>query len=145
MSDLTLRVIDDPTPELIATLGEGLTRHALPTTGVPGFLPLAVAAYRGDTLIGGVQGTINWNWLHVALIWIAEEARRSGLGSTLLCRIERVARERGCTDAHLDTFSYQARPFYERHGYEVFATLEDYPPGHRRIFLRKNLERSTGS
>ncbi|MDP3936617.1 MAG: hypothetical protein Q8R92_00595 [Deltaproteobacteria bacterium] len=46
---------------------------------------------------------------------------------------------RRCAHAHLDTFSYQARPFYERHGYTLFATLDDYPPGHKRYFLRKAL------
>ena len=45
----------------------------------------------------------------------------------------------GCTDAVLDTFSFQARGFYERHGYEVYATLEGYPPGHQQLFLHKRL------
>ena len=90
-------------------------------------------------LAGGISATVNWNWLHIALVWISPGLRRSGLGSDLLSRIEEAAKERGCTNAHLDTFSYQARPFYERHGYELFATLEDYPIGHQRFFLRKKL------
>jgi hypothetical protein len=45
----------------------------------------------------------------------------------------------GCTDAVLDTFSFQARRFYEWHGYHVYATLEGYPPGHRQLFLHKRL------
>jgi GNAT superfamily N-acetyltransferase len=65
--------------------------------------------------------------------------RHGGLGSQLLSRIESAGKERGCTNAHLDTFSYQARPFYERHGYELFATLDDYPTGHQRFYLRKKL------
>jgi GNAT superfamily N-acetyltransferase len=139
MPSVTLRVIDNPAPEVVATLGAGLTEHALPTTGVPGFLPIAVLAYDDGALLGGVHGTINWNWLHVALFWLSDQARRHGLGSKLLARIEEVAIERGCRNAHLDTFSYQARPFYERHGYQLFATLEDYPPGHQRFFMRKRL------
>ncbi len=46
---------------------------------------------------------------------------------------------RGCTYAHLNTFSYQARPFYEKRGYEVFAELDDYPKGHQRVFMKKCL------
>ena len=46
---------------------------------------------------------------------------------------------RGCRYAHLDTFSYQARPFYDRLGYRLFGELENYPPGHSRFFLRKQL------
>jgi hypothetical protein len=53
--------------------------------------------------------------------------------------IEQAAKERGCTYAHLDTFSFQARPFYEALGYEVFATLDEYPPGHHKYFMKKAL------
>jgi hypothetical protein len=108
-------------PDVRQALEDGLTRHALPFTRVPGFEPLAMLARDGQGgLVGGAVGTINWNCLHVA-------ARR------------------GCTRAHLDTFSYQARPFYERLGYRVFGVLEDYPPGHRRCFLEKALDRPEGT
>jgi len=82
---------------------------------------------------------VNWSWLQVSLVWLDEPRRRAGLGSRLLAALEAAAIERGCTQAHLDTFSYQARPFYERHGYRVFATLEDYPTGQQRFFMRKSL------
>ena len=52
---------------------------------------------------------------------------------------EELALSRGCTDAILDTFEYQARPFYEKLGYPVYATLEGYPPGYRQYYLRKRL------
>jgi hypothetical protein len=32
-----------------------------------------------------------------------------------------------------------ARPFYEKCGHEVFGTLEDYPPGHAKFFMRRRL------
>jgi len=140
MRGVEVSVVEGLDQEIVAALGRGLTDHALPVTGVPGFNPVAVVARDGGGgLIGAVSGTINWNWLHVALFWIAADARRGGLGSTLLRRLEEVAVQRGCTNAHLDTFSYQARPFYEGHGYTLFATLEDYPTGHQRFFLRKKL------
>jgi hypothetical protein len=47
---------------------------------------------------------------------------------------EAYARERGCRHVQLSTFSFQARPFYEKHGYEVFATLENCPVGHCDYF-----------
>lgn len=140
MRDLSISVESDPRASDIATLAHGLTQHALPTTGVAGFQPLAVFARdRAGAVVAGVQGTVNWTWLHVALFWISDELRHQGLGSRLLHSIEDAARQRGCKAAHLDTFSYQARPFYERRGYTLFATLDDYPPGHQRFFLRKTL------
>ena len=140
VDDLDLSVETAPAPADVEALGRGLTEHALPLTGTAGFLPLAVFARdaRGR-LVGGVHGHVNWNWLHVALFWVSEERRHQGLGSRLLAAIEAAAAARGCTRAHLDTFSYQARPFYERHGYRLFATLDDYPTGHRRFFLQKSL------
>jgi hypothetical protein len=41
---------------------------------------------------------------------------------------------------HLDTMSFQALPFYQKQGYTVFGILEDLPEGHRRYYLRKDLE-----
>jgi GNAT superfamily N-acetyltransferase len=137
---LTLSVETRPAARDVDALGQGLTEHALPTTGRPGFQPLAVFARDADgALVGGMYALVNWNWLQVSLVWLAEPRRRAGLGSRLLAALEAAAIERGCTQAHLDTFSYQARPFYERHGYRVFATLEDYPTGQQRFFMRKIL------
>jgi ribosomal protein S18 acetylase RimI-like enzyme len=75
----------------------------------------------------------------VSLLWVSEGLRGGGHGSRLLQSIERVAAERGCANAYLDTFSFQAPGFYRRHGYVVFGELEDFPEGHKRIFLRKRL------
>jgi len=41
--------------------------------------------------------------------------------------------------AHLDTFSFQAPDFYQQRGYQVFGQLDDFPPGHRRYYLTKEL------
>ena len=137
---LALSVETRPAARDVEALGHGLTDHALPTTGRPGFPPLAVFARdAGGRLVGGISAHVNWNWLHVSLVWLEESRRRAGLGSRLLAALEAAAVERGCTQAHLDTFSYQARPFYERHGYRVFATLEDYPAGHQRFYMRNAL------
>ncbi len=54
-------------------------------------------------------------------------------------RAELEARQRGARCAYLDTFSFQAPDFYKKQGYEVFGELRDFPEGHRRYFLRKQL------
>jgi GNAT superfamily N-acetyltransferase len=91
-------------------------------------------------IVAGAYGRTNWNWLHISSVWVAEGERGKGFGRELILAIEAAAAQRGCRQAHLDTFSYQARPFYERLGYRVFGELEDYPPGHARFFLRKQLQ-----
>ena len=140
MATYTVTVEEVSRGDNVQRLSQGLTDHALPHTRVPGFRPLGVFMRdeRGR-LVGGVWGHVNWNWLSVNLVWLSEELRGAGHGRRLMAALEAAARERGCAYAHLDTFSYQARPFYERLGYEVFAALEDYPPGHRRYFMKKTL------
>lgn len=140
MKNYRLSIEEAPDSEDVRVLANGLTAHALPHTGAPGFRPIAVFVRDdGGEIAGGVWGQINWNWLSIGLVWLTEALRGEGYGRRLIEEIERVGRERGCRCAHLDTFSYQARPFYERLGYEVFAELEDYPPGHRRYFMKKIL------
>jgi GNAT superfamily N-acetyltransferase len=140
MNEIRICVDTSPSASDIEALAGGLTQHSLPITQTRGFLPLAVFARdEAGGLAGGISAFVNWNWVHVALVWVAPERRHQGLGSRLLRTVEEEAITRGCGRAHLDTFSYQARPFYERHGYRLFATLEDYPPGHQRFFLRKDL------
>lgn len=92
-----------------------------------------------QAIVGGVIGVMFWNWLFVDLMWIKDELRGRGYGQRLLALIEEEARQRGATNAHLDTFSFQAPGFYQRQGYKVFGQLEDFPPGHRRYFLTKQL------
>jgi GNAT superfamily N-acetyltransferase len=90
-------------------------------------------------VVGGLLGVIRWRWLYVSKLWVADSARGQGNGSKLMAAAEEWARERGCTDVSLDTFEFQARPFYEKLGYKIFGTLEGYPPGYRQYFLTKHL------
>jgi GNAT superfamily N-acetyltransferase len=92
----------------------------------------------GET-VGGLWGRTSWKWLCVELLFIPETHRGSGIGSSLMRQAEEEAIRRGCIGAWLDTFSYQAPRFYERLGYTLFGTIEEYPPGHDRFFFRKRL------
>jgi ribosomal protein S18 acetylase RimI-like enzyme len=71
--------------------------------------------------------------------WVEESRRRQGLGTKLLQAAEEEARRRGCTQIMLMTFSFQAPAFYERHGFEVVATIDNHPRGHRNFLMRKRL------
>jgi hypothetical protein len=57
----------------------------------------------------------------------------------LLAAGEEEAMRRGCANACLETFSFQALPFYEKRGYVVFGRLPDFPPGGAKYFLAKPL------
>jgi len=90
-------------------------------------------------ICGGLIGKISRGWLHVEILWLAESLRGQGLGTAVLATAESEAIRCGCTDCHLDTFTFQARGFYEKLGYAVFGELEEFPPGESRFFLKKRL------
>jgi GNAT superfamily N-acetyltransferase len=98
-----------------------------------------VLSVRNDQheIIGGICGKLNWGWLYIDLLWVKETERGSGLGVTLLRSYEEEARKRGCRGAHLFTYSFQAPEFYKKNGYTVFASIDDYPEGHQRLYLKK--------
>jgi hypothetical protein len=53
---------------------------------------------------------------------------------------EQVARARKLTGIWLDTFDFQARPFYEKLGFTVFGELKDHPRGISQYWLQKRLD-----
>lgn len=93
----------------------------------------------GQEILGGVLGAIYWDWFYIDLMWIPEQLRGRGYGHRLLALAEEEARKQGARHVFLDTFSFQAPDFYRRHGYQVFGELQDFPPGHQRYFLTKQL------
>jgi len=88
---------------------------------------------------GGIRGSTFWSWCSIDVLAVAEPYRGKGLGSRLLRRAEEIARARGCIGIRLDTMSFQAPDFYRRLGYSEFGRIEDYPPGHTRIWFAKRL------
>jgi GNAT superfamily N-acetyltransferase len=137
-----LRLDVHVSPEDEAAVERGLLAFNEARLGPADWKPVRlVVRDAGNAVVGGLIGQTRWRWLYVAKLWVAETARGRGVGTRLLTAAEDLARDRGCTDASLDTFAFQARPFYERLGYRLFGTLEGYPPGHRQYFLTKSLDR----
>ncbi|MGY3915244.1 GNAT family N-acetyltransferase [Aeromonas australiensis] len=73
-------------------------------------------------------------------IWVDNPLRRDGWGGRLLGAMEQYAQSKGISNYHLETTSFQALPFYQKQGYEVFGQLPDMPPGHISYFLKKQDE-----
>jgi GNAT superfamily N-acetyltransferase len=116
----------------------GVDYYNIAATSLAGYFPVnfVLRGESGDVL-GGVLGQIWGGWLQVTYLWVAEAARGAGYGRRLVEDAEAYARSRGAVGATVETYSFQAQPFYERLGYEVFGTLDGYPPGHVKFFLRK--------
>ena len=95
--------------------------------------------FRDDAqIVAGLAGETYCGWLFVKYLWVSHGPRGRGVGRELMDRAEVRSRERGFHSAWLDTFSFQARGFYEKLGYEEFGRL-DYRPDHHRHFMQKRL------
>ncbi|MGZ3653035.1 MAG: GNAT family N-acetyltransferase [Bdellovibrionota bacterium] len=139
MNECGLELHDLPNSPEAAAIQQGIKEHNAPFR-TSAWRELTVFARGADgTVTAGLNGYTDWDWLFVKLLWVDQAERGKGFGARLLAAAEAEARTRGCRSVWLDTFSFQARGFYERRGYGAFAELEDYPRGHSRIFLRKAL------
>lgn len=90
-------------------------------------------------VIAGLIGNTHGNWLSVKFLWVSESLRGKNIGSEILQQAEKTAKERGCKYAFLDTFSFQAPMFYQKHGYQEVFALEEYPLTGKRHYFTKNL------
>lgn len=134
-----LEVTETPAAEDLAGLLEGLIAFNEPFLGPRDVRPLAVLARQDGRLVGGLAGETGRGFLKVELFWVEADARRGGLGSRVLEAAEREAVARGCHSAWVGTYSFQAQPFYERHGYRPFGELTGFPNGHSMSLLVKRL------
>ena len=83
---------------------------------------------KDGNIIAGCTGYIfPWGCMYIDDMWADEKYRRQGLGSVALQAVEEVAESRGCHLLWVGTWDFQAKPYYLKHGYEVFATLKDCP------------------
>ena len=98
-----------------------------------------VARDRDGRVRGGAQGVAVGAWLALDTVWVDDAFRMCGLGTRVLDAAETEGRRRGCKWAVLATFDYQAPDFYSRRGYVEYARMEDFPWGHTRFQLRKEL------
>jgi ribosomal-protein-alanine N-acetyltransferase len=79
---------------------------------------------------------------HVITIDVIAAARRSGVGSLLLCNAEDRLRAARCRSVELETAvdNVSALQFYKRHGYSVIKTFPRYySNGVDALVLEKNL------
>jgi len=88
---------------------------------------------------GGLWAQSRWGAFYVDMIVVPEALRGAGVGTELMTRAEAEARARGCHLMWLDTYAFQARPFYEKLGFEVFAQMDGPEPFYPRWFMRKAL------
>lgn len=139
---MILHVTDQPSEADQAVIRAGLIAFNAAATGLPSGTRTDLAVLVRDAqrqTIGGATGSSYYGWMVIDMLWLPQALRGKDLGREIMLAAEREAIARGCLGIRLDTFSFQARGFYEKLGYTVFGTLPDHPPGHTRYWLAKRL------
>ena len=80
-----------------------------------------------DRLIALLHGQQVLENIHIKALVVDKEYQKKGLGASLLAELEEKAAEAGVTSITLSTKSYQAKDFYIKQGYEIYASLSDVP------------------
>lgn len=138
----TIRITSEPdaSAQEVDILAHRIYDFNMRVTGDYDWKPLRIFLRdENGNIRGGVAGDLWGGWLYIEFLWVDEDLRHYGYATQLMQQIEAQAVAYGCRNAHLETHSFQARPFYEKLGYKVIAELENYPPGHSNFLLRKTL------
>jgi ribosomal protein S18 acetylase RimI-like enzyme len=130
----------EPKPEDVARLETWINDFNEQTTGIcDGKL---FAAFLRDDSGAAVGGVFGWTWgatCYVRFLYIPAELRQRGHGTRLMRAVEAEARARGCGQIALETHDFQAPAFYQRLGFEVTGSIDQYPIGHRQLTMVKRL------
>lgn len=137
----SLTVEENPDLKEVQFLDNRIYEYNAAQTGIDDGRLLAIFLKdEGGQPVGGLYG---WTWggyLEVKLLWVRDDLRGLGYGKRLMLEAEREAIDRGCSQALLDTHSFQAPDFYRKLGYEVYGVLEGPPAGQKKYYLKKNLK-----
>ncbi|MBF9233395.1 GNAT family N-acetyltransferase [Microvirga sp. BT350] len=132
---------DTPSKEAYDALLVAIRRFTTETVGPPDNSNFAILIPHPETgePIGGLWAQSRWGGFLIDMLVVPAELRGQGVGTRLIHAAEAEARRRGCSHMWLDTYNFQARPFYERCGFEVFGQLDGPAPIYPRFFMRKIL------
>lgn len=137
---MKLELTAAPKPEDIEAISDGLSVFNRRFVGAQRRNPLAVfITDDSGKNQGGLTGYTLGLWLNIEMLWVSDSVRHSGMGTRLIQIAEEEAIKRGCQFSQVDTFSFQARPFYEKQGYQLQMALKNYLDTHHRYYLTKSL------
>jgi GNAT superfamily N-acetyltransferase len=134
----TRLVVDQDVPDGRETIRNLLIDYNLRNAPPHNFQLLGILLKdEADQTIGGLWGQSFYEWLFVEFLFVPHELRGQGLGTSLLRQAEDIARARECIGVWLDTFAFQALPFYQKLGYTIFGELKDHPRGISQYWLQR--------
>ena len=121
-------VLGDGDSELDSRLSKELDTYNFAAVGESNLKEFTVKVEESSgELVAGLSG---WTWgtcAGIGMVWVREDSRKEGWGGRMLEAAEELARDRGCRQLLVSSFTFQAPDFYRRNGYTEFARSEGLP------------------
>lgn len=137
---MKIEIVENPTEDLVTFFKNKIEEFNVARWEIKKKFPLAIQMKdeTGQIMAGAAAKTFGL-WLLIDNIWVSEDLRGQNMGSKILKNLESAAKARGCNYALLDTLNFQAKPFYEKYGYKVQWTQNNYPKDGCKFFMVKDL------
>jgi GNAT superfamily N-acetyltransferase len=125
----------------IFALTEGINDTATQQEIMDPCEPFAFFIYNENhKVIAGTNGYLVYGAIYTGQLWVSESLRGQGIGRKLMEKVHEYGGQKGCTIATLRTMSFQnARPLYEKLGYECHYEETGYTQGHRCFYMKRVL------
>ena len=123
--------------ELILT---SLSAQAKNLKNLDSMTPFAFSYFdEEDNFIAGIEGYDIYGGLYIDLLFVANKFRRNKYGSQLVNKAVELAIKRKCNFIYLSTMDFEAKPFYEKLGFEVEYIRKGYRQSSSMYYLKKQL------
>lgn len=136
---LNIRFTKDLPNEMKQKVVHGLNHQAAQKKDLTPMAPFAFIAYEKDSAVGSLSGFTIYGSAYVDLLYVEEGYRGQSVGLQLMQHFENWARTQPIKFLTLNTFDFEARPFYEKLGYRVEFERHGYDSQSTLYFMIKNL------
>jgi ribosomal protein S18 acetylase RimI-like enzyme len=137
---VTIVYEENPSTNDLKLLSDGICAEAYLKRGLPKGKSFCFLCkdIRGK-IVGGVYGWIVYGCLHIDELWVESIYRDQNLGSKLIIKAQEYGKINNCSFSTVNTMDFEAKPFYEKLGYEVEFMRKGYDKNTSFYFLRKEL------
>lgn len=91
--------------------------------------PFGFYALLNNKVIGGIIAHKKMQWLDIDILYVNKNFRKNKIGSHLMNKATEYCKQEDLVGIHLCTLDFQAKGFYEKQGFELIATIKDWPRG----------------
>lgn len=138
----TIQFTEHPEEGELQILGDGIAQYAKQQRGHEPIEPFAFFIRdEKSQVVGGCNGNIGYGWVYVDQLWVNESLRGQGYGTKLMQAVERLAREKDCISAAVNTMDWEALDFYKKLGFKVEFERHGLARNSIYYFLRKDFNK----